>query len=257
MVDTCCISLHNPISAISNQSMKTETRSSNLFKMCSCPCKCSQSKPEWCWLSAAETVNTIWPENEKQIGANKSKQTSNACFPSFSMILFLFYVSGVISLNSGRKISHHSLWRRTNQTLTRACCRGVRASGEIHSQNKAISGRSHTCSQFPRTKSIQDEWCVLAQLETLCKPIEFLWRQETTNFLGYLTKQTPVPAFHWLCVLYQFNGDVLPLKLAALLSCFVRPPLSHHGSCDCVWSVTKCNIGGSTYRNMPETEEDS
>lgn len=216
MVDTCCISLHNPISAISNQSMKTETRSSNLFKMCSCPCKCSQSKPEWCWLSAAETVNTIWPENEKQIGANKSKQTSNACFPSFSMILFLFYVSGVISLNSGRKISHHSLWRRTNQTLTRACCRGVRASGEIHSQNKAISGRSHTCSQFPRTKSIQDEWCVLAQLETLCKPIvsleagnnKFSWLPHQTNSRPSLSLIVRTISIQWRCFALEVGCSV-------------------------------------------------
>lgn len=131
-------------------------------------------------------------------------------FSSFQYDTVLFLISGTIFQPREENLTPQTVV--LDKPSTAHLVHGLRfvSQWEINPQNKAISGRSHTCSQFPRTKSIQDECFVLAQLETLCKPIQFLWKEEMINFLGYLTKQTPVPSFHWFA-----NAVSIPLRCSS------------------------------------------
>ena len=175
---------------------------------------------------------------KSKIAGNTSKQTSNACF--FGLIWVWCFILNqwyhFFPIQRG-EISHHSLWCWTNQRPQRPV-HGLRCVSrwEIHPQNKAISGRSHTWSQFSELNQFK--------MNSLCLPN---WKRGVRRyspcesrirwiFLGYFTKQTPVPAsdypsyikpvemvscfFKLGCSTEEFRSDILAVFLLSCLHCF-------------------------------------
>lgn len=101
-----------------------------------------------------------WPiltfESRSRQG-NGNEMTSCAHFPHFSLKYTYYPKLAVSFFNSGEEnLTSVSTAGQIKHCEARAWAEACEPVGKYTLQNKAISGRSHTCSQFPHTKSIQD-----------------------------------------------------------------------------------------------------